>query len=112
MAESTPTLPTQNSVSYPSTSVAGTSSEADLDPDVYAKARESIDKAHRDDPAGMELAYADNVEKWMKVLVSSEELTRVQALAARCQVRGFLFTFLIWFAQYASMAVYICILFL
>ncbi|KAF3941451.1 hypothetical protein ABW19_dt0208839 [Dactylella cylindrospora] len=61
------------------------------DPVVFAKAKEIIDAAHREDPKGEEIVYADNVEKYLKVLVAPEEPTNVQIIAARCQhLRRFL----------------------
>lgn len=43
-----------------------------------------IDQAHRADPAGEELAYADRIEHWMGALLG-EALSPLARLAGRCQ---------------------------
>ncbi len=49
----------------------------------YDAARRLIDDAHRADPAGAELTYADRMEAW--VLRLNPEASPILRLAARCQ---------------------------
>ncbi|KAK6496364.1 hypothetical protein TWF481_002389 [Arthrobotrys musiformis] len=61
------------------------------DPAVFLRAKEIIDDAHREDPSGQEIIYADNVEEYLRILLTPEEPTNVQVIAARCQhLRRFL----------------------
>ncbi|KAK6502280.1 hypothetical protein TWF506_002863 [Arthrobotrys conoides] len=61
------------------------------DPAIFLRAKEIIDDAHREDPSGQEIIYADNVENYLRILVAPEEPTNVQIIAARCQhLRRFL----------------------
>lgn len=54
-----------------------------MDDAVLTAAITAIDEAHRADPAGEELAYADSIERWMGRLL--ETLTPLARIAARCQ---------------------------
>ncbi|MHC5068377.1 MAG: DUF4202 domain-containing protein [Planctomycetota bacterium] len=54
-----------------------------MDDAVYHAARAAIDDAHRADPAGKELAYADSVERWLERLIPNP--SPGERLAARCQ---------------------------
>ncbi|KAF3930213.1 hypothetical protein ABW20_dc0103180 [Dactylellina cionopaga] len=61
------------------------------DPSVFLRAKEIIDAAHREDPSGQEIIYADNVEKFLRILVAPREPSGVEVIAGRCQhLRRFL----------------------
>ncbi|EPS36834.1 hypothetical protein H072_9588 [Dactylellina haptotyla CBS 200.50] len=61
------------------------------DPATFQRAKEIIDAAHNEDPTGQELIYADNVEKYLRILVAPRELNGVEVIAGRCQhLRRFL----------------------
>ncbi|KAF3917292.1 hypothetical protein AA313_de0206995 [Arthrobotrys entomopaga] len=61
------------------------------DPETFKQAKDIIDAAHNEDPSGQEIIYADNVEKYLRVLVAPREPSGVEVIAGRCQhLRRFL----------------------
>jgi len=53
------------------------------DENTLQRALDAIDAIHHQDPAGKELAYADEIERWMQRILGSLDTTT--RFAARCQ---------------------------